>query len=542
MVFCFLPARFWTEESPITYPEFTTKEKEKLPDIYPNGPVLHSTVTFPESVVATSARRPRLPFGKAEVMKIAAKIAHDKKKEIAAKKQKVSFGPFPSPYTFYQHNIYNGMLFPYRPAYLVEDRATYAVYNKQDESLSRLLVGDVIRYKDEGLVSKQMQIFDFEKDHFIIGPGPQDLLEFSAKSKPHGGITRVRGTNTTDILDPDKLWVKRDPPMTEEMKDNFNKWWASLERGKQQPQVTEPKNPDRQWRRLCEIPILGNREGKIHTKAEAGNSNNAERPCFICGDPVTPYPTQPDWISVPSSFYGHDRQRTLPAMHRLTEHCTTYHPGSMYHFLHKSPLDAMKDEPYTFTLHAQKALRRAIEQNETIVKVDSTLHYDLFLTALKYNDPVPLKLALAYIFGCVANCIGEARDLKKIKKYKEVCLEACNTFHELAKTAISDMHAAFMKFDFRPLLPPGKVWPLGPDKLDRDVAKIWNATHLFFRRGLYNETPFPAIRHVTLPTMTLEETEERAALTDPSPKKINPKKRKAAAPALASLDMGEFSL
>jgi hypothetical protein len=117
-------------------------------------------------------------------------------------------------------------------------------------------------------------------------------------------------------------------------------------------------------------------------------------PCFICGKTVKPHPEKPDRFFVSVEFYGHEKKNTskLGAMLRLAKHFATSHPDHTYHFLHKSPLDSMIGEVYTIALHLQKGLRKAIERSETS---PARLHYDLFLWALRYNDPVPLQLALA---------------------------------------------------------------------------------------------------------------------------------------------------
>jgi hypothetical protein len=94
----------------------------------------------------------------------------------------------------------------------------------------------------------------------------------------------------------------------------------------------------------------------------------------------------------------------------------------------------------------------------------------------------------------------------------------------LAKTTIGLIYEAFKAFDFRPLLPPLKEWPLGPDSLDTDVAKIWNATHLFFLCGLFDERPFPAICHGTLPSLTLEDADKKDRIENPTVKKRSKKR------------------
>ena len=81
-------------------------------------------------------------------------------------------------------------------------------------------------------------------------------------------------------------------------------------------------------------------------------------------------------------------------------------------------------------------------------------------------------------------------------------------FFLMAEKTLVNIQEAFMHFDFRQLVPSTKNWSECTDGNDSDVFRYWNATKLFFRRGLFNDRAFPAIWNVTIPDKTLEQCEE----------------------------------
>jgi hypothetical protein len=137
-------------------------------------------------------------------------------KQSYPEKLKGSFGPFLSPFMEEQHDTFESGRYIQHPDYVVVDRATYVDYDENKHQ--RLMVGDYIQFVTEPIYgTQQHQIFDFERDHIIIGPTASHSIVFSEEHKPAGGIVRVRGNHRVSITDPAKCWVKRHPGLTQEM-------------------------------------------------------------------------------------------------------------------------------------------------------------------------------------------------------------------------------------------------------------------------------------------------------------------------------------
>ena len=96
----------------------------------------------------------------------------------------------------------------------------------------------------------------------------------------------------------------------------------------------------------------------------------------------------------------------------MVAHCTERHPQDTYFFLHIHTLETLADETYTVRYHIQKMMRKVAEG--TI-----PLGYDLFLTALAHNDPIPLKLALAKLFGRMEIGLIGTKNIKDMPKYSK---------------------------------------------------------------------------------------------------------------------------
>jgi hypothetical protein len=440
-----------------------------------------------------------------------------------------SYGPFPTPSTAEQHATYERWRYNAYPDYSVIDRRTYAKYN--EDLHHRLQVGDSIAYCDIMGTWQKAFIYDFARDEIMIGPLQINSIEFS-KDKPGRGIVRIHEGQTRKTTDPDDCWAKRNPQETRRM----TAAWLKNNRDFQEKQrvanevngddaythqLVTPEarfipggdfSEDPDWRCLRNLPpspLINTVRDHVQPLDSSGI-----RPCFICHELVKPHPEQPEWTEVGTSFYCHGRRGAVTALERLMKHCELRHNKDTFHFLHIASLDEMAKEPYTVHLHVQRALRKATEQIGTW---GTKLHYRLFLTALKYNDPVPLKYALASLFGLAYGQTGVPCDIKSISKYKKYRLAACQEFLEVAIKTLSEIHQAFMEFDFRPLVRPTNNWSEYNDGNDIDVFQIWNATNLFFRRGLFNDRAFPAIWNVTIPDKTLEQYELEEVEVNPKP-------------------------
>jgi hypothetical protein len=359
------------------------------------------------------------------------------------------------------------------------------------------------------------------------------------KDTPEGGIFRKRGSQTIHLQDPNKCWVRRDPNMTQEFQAEFLRKESAKHGAEADPDPGIPSlftvpvvrvisgvgyGVDDEYRCIRNLPS-STPAVSVYGHTDVVPSDSSQRPCFICGNEVETHPEQPEWTAVGLGFYGHKNTKVLMKTETkydgLIKHCNEHHPKDMFFFCHNIPLEVRQGVKYTIRLHIQKGLRKVLERAKQ-------LDYDLFLTALKYNKPWPLRHALSRLFGMMRMEPVSTKDIKTVAKYKDFRHEVVVAFQKLAMVSVNEMFAALIEFDFRPLLPSGKDWKNSADGNDNDVYHIWNATNLFFRRGLYNDEPFPAIRNVNIPDETLEDFQERPVVAAVPLRKLNKRKLKKA--------------
>jgi hypothetical protein len=447
------------------------------------------------------------------------------------KKRLDSFGPFPSAFSDAVHQTFAAWRQSEQPFYRIIPRNAIPTYDKDIHT--RLQVGDEIEYENALGTIVRHHIFDFACDEIMFGPLAATSIKFTETRNACTKMTRIRNKKATPIpADTYLCWVRRNPNATHKLQQNWLQKRVSfhetlqVRKGSAEaafefnyatptlmeiPGAGSPIDP--KWRCIMNLPTSSPRSMVSgHTDLLY---NTTQRPCFICGLDVEVHGDQPEWTEIDIDFYAYNKKKgktyTRTILKSLVKHCEEHHPEQMFYFICKSPLDRMKNVPYSVKLHLQKALRTGSEVEER------ALGYDLFLTALRDNNPVPLQLQLSFIFGAVLNSLGPASgvrlmyDCKADEKKPSWLDHASTAFFAMARKNLKDVTDAIMNFDFRSLLPEEKEWPEICDGNDTDIYKIWNATNLWFRRGIFDDKPFPPIHYVAISELTLENFKPAAA-------------------------------
>jgi chemotaxis protein histidine kinase CheA len=419
--------------------------------------------------------------------------------------ERAMVGPFLSPFTKAQHDIYKRWGYK---VYSICESSDILPHAQYDESTAqRLDIGDTIQYENAIGRSIECKVWDFAKDEIIYGAYASQSVMFTEDALPTG-FTRIRGAFQTYFQDPTRCWVRRNPNRTQS-------YLKTLQSGRREtipdpdPVVQElmkttdlvPRvihgvgyGVDDEYRCIRNLPTT-RRTVTFHGHHVLYDSDCTQRPCYICGRIVKTNCNMPEWTEIEDFKFKEREYRTM------SDHCNDHHAKDMFFFCHNVTLQSPEGAPYTLRMHLQKTMRKVILQ-------EHQLNYDLFLNALKYDNPRPLQFALARLFGMMAMEPISIKNIKAIKGYGQFPLKAVEKFQHSSKATVKELGELLRDFDYRTLLPSGKVWNESYQNNDRDVYQIWNATNLFLRRGLYDDEPFPAIRNQKIPETTLEEYKE----------------------------------
>jgi hypothetical protein len=421
------------------------------------------------------------------------------------KTRKKQYGPFLCTFAVDEHELFDRCAFREYPDYEIIDRNSYAKHDMNDPSQLRLEVGDRIKYTTHGSTTLHLAtIHDFGRGLIFTGPCEFNVIQFPIKAKRNSitTITRIREAGEIIATDPAKIWVLRNPNLTHTMTEEGVKIYEGLKMGDEHfkaravPGFGFGNEKDKKWRCLNDLPTAA------PIVPIVAPSTSSVYPCFICGEDLKTLPNQPRWIDVPFDFYGYRKRgkEKDPAVSRaesrrekvmlcLMKHCNDKHPRDMFHFLHKAGLNSIGEDEYTIQIHLQKVFRKGLEAR-------GQLEFSLFQEAMENNNPVPLKFALCNLFGNIKGHLQYAqKDIKQIGKYVKYHPDTFLAFTREVSASLKKIEHDFLQFDFR---------QVQDGVSDKEIMRIWNAVNLFFRRGMFNDKPFLAIRNVKIPEKTLE--------------------------------------
>jgi hypothetical protein len=395
-----------------------------------------------------------------------------------------------------------------------------------------LLVGDYLVLKSQvDATTKKVRCFDFKRNTIITGIGLFEYVDVEALNV--GRVHRERDNNLIKITCANQVWIKRYPLRTHQayqmeiqrVKDRRNAYINAIDaEDKSQDKTDEmgdsevrfsnflemnvTKENKQKWesilvppceglpsqeediafRRLIDLPhekrsFIANKH-QSETFIVQGN----ERVCFICGEnvKVTAAFSEGAWADVKGV-------KNVQSYKHLMQHCQQFHPGQVFHFLIKS--DWMRGLNYCFDVkqQSQRLLRNSLQD------LCVTVPLRAFVTNKENRCSQDLLSYLNLIMGGAlmsANSKIEETLLAKrqiVKDTKAWSNHAHKIFAERVKGTLEEIFSRLNNFD----------WVVLGELVT--AYQLWNATNLFFKRGLFDETFFPPVYGLMIPDFNVHD-------------------------------------
>lgn len=213
---------------------------------------------------------------------------------------------------------------------------------------------------------------------------------------------------------------------------------------------------------------------------------NNQRECFICGDIIKvnqEHVTQP-WADIHDVQVDYDKQE-------MKAHCAKRHPGQMFHFLVKGDRIDTKDS-FDVKQAAQRLLRISLNV------LGPNIAFSYFESIKNEENSIGLICFLKMIMGSALVLVRSNQESTLLKsracvksRGKEWSNEADKIFVQKVENVLKEINWRLEKFDWVSL---GKLVT---------AFQLWNATNLFLKRGLFDETLFPPVLGLPIPNFNV---------------------------------------
>jgi hypothetical protein len=219
--------------------------------------------------------------------------------------------------------------------------------------------------------------------------------------------------------------------------------------------------------------------------SRTNEQQNRERSCFICGKNVK---LTPVFSQSTDTWEDIKEVKNVQSYKNMMQHCQHFHPGQIFHFLAKPENARGMKHVFDVKQQSQRLLRNSLQNLRVMIPLQ------VFVTNKEKHSSQDLLSYLNLIMGGAlmsANSKHEETLLAKRQILKDT--KAWKIFAGKVMCFLEEILLRLNNFDWVVL---GEVVT---------AYQLWNATNLFFKRGLFDETLFAPVHGLKIPEFNVHD-------------------------------------